>query len=65
MTSHPEVVPNIDKKCTVGALGPIMAKEREIRYCEVAVSRAMWSKPCFAQTHHIALTIGLKPNFET
>ena len=57
VTSHPEVVPNIDKKSTVGALGPITAKEREIRYCEVAVRRAMWSKPCFAQTHYIALPI--------
>ena len=57
VTSHPEVVPNIDKKSTVGALGPITAKEREIRYCEVAVRRAVWSKPCFAQTHHIALPI--------
>ena len=57
VTSHPEVVPNIDKKSTVGALGPITTKEREIRYCEVAVRRAVWSKPCFAQTHHIALPI--------
>ena len=32
VTSHPEVVPKIDKKSTVGALGPITAKEREIGY---------------------------------